>query len=164
MESRFNEDLTKEIDAIDMKINALSEVIGHTANIIALNKANIEEHVETQEEIIKSMIRRFYEETSRRFDLLTTDMKTMKNEMDTISVSFMVNEKRLVDLINDTIKEEIRKIIVDKEREILMRLWIKELKEIVKDFEKIKKKRPKEFALQIDEIAEVIESFKEKLQ
>ena len=45
---------------------------------------------------------------------------------------------------------------------MLMNLWIDELKEIVRDFDKLKDMHPKDFKLQINEITSTIKSYKDK--
>ena len=44
-----------------------------------------------------------------------------------------------------------------------MNIWIKELKDIIADFEKLKKMNPKEFTMKIEEISDTIELFKQKI-
>jgi len=44
-----------------------------------------------------------------------------------------------------------------------MNIWIEELKEIINDFDKLKELNPKELKIQIDEISQVIASFKKRL-
>ncbi|MHA1349294.1 MAG: hypothetical protein ACTSPZ_00490 [Promethearchaeota archaeon] len=49
------------------------------------------------------------------------------------------------------------------ENEILMKIWISEFKEIIRDFEKLKKLKPKEFSVRLNEISETIDIFKQKI-
>jgi hypothetical protein len=44
-----------------------------------------------------------------------------------------------------------------------MNLWIDELKGIINDFDKLKELNPKDLKIQINEITQLISSFKEKL-
>ena len=61
------------------------------------------------------------------------------------------------------IEAEMSEAVKNTEKEVLMKIWIKELKEIITDFEKLKKAKPKEFTIQLNEIADTISLFKEKL-
>ena len=61
------------------------------------------------------------------------------------------------------IYSEVRISCNNKEEEILMNMWIDELKEIINDFDKLKEMNPKDLKIQIGEIAKVIALFKEKL-
>jgi hypothetical protein len=62
------------------------------------------------------------------------------------------------------IAEEMRASVQGKEKEILMKLWIDELKEIIQDFDGLKKMKPNEFNLQVKEISETIRTFKRELE
>ena len=44
-----------------------------------------------------------------------------------------------------------------------MKIWISEFKAIINDFEKLKKLKPKEFSIRLNEISDTIEVFKQKL-
>jgi len=44
-----------------------------------------------------------------------------------------------------------------------MKIWISEFKEILRDFEKLKKLKPKEFSVWLNEISDTIEIFKQKI-
>ena len=79
-------------------------------------------------------------------------------------ISYTIKEKQLSEKIQSMIYTEIRMVCQDKEKEILMNIWIDKLNEIVTDFEKLKKVNPKEFNIQINEISKTIELFKLKLQ
>jgi hypothetical protein len=88
----------------------------------------------------------------------------MKSQLDVIKISYTVNDKQLMERIQTMISTEIRNACSDKEREILMNLWIKELKEITSDFEKkLKKMPPKEFMVRLEEILEAISVFKQNI-
>jgi hypothetical protein len=68
-----------------------------------------------------------------------------------------------MDTIRETITSEINKKIKGRESELLMKIWIDEIKDIIGNFEKLKKLHPKEFSLQLKEISETIEIFKQKV-
>ena len=68
-----------------------------------------------------------------------------------------------MDKINSSIITIVNKQVEGKENEILMKIWINELKDILGDFEKLKKLKPKEFSLQLNEISDTIDIFKQKI-
>ena len=72
--------------------------------------------------------------------------------------------KKLLELIKTSIEDEMRTAVRGKEYEVLMKFWIDELKLAISDFEKLKKKKPKEFLLEMNQILNTIEMFKEKLK
>ncbi len=91
-------------------------------------------------------------------------MENLKNNYDVLKVSFTVKEKTLLEKIKLFIETEMFNAVKGKEKEILMRLWIDELKTFSNDFQKLKKAHPKEFMLQLNEIAKTIEMFRHKLE
>ena len=84
-------------------------------------------------------------------------------ENDVLKISFSVNESKMLEKIETLIYHNIRAVCEDKEREILMSIWIDKLKKVIIDFEEMKKLHPKEFTLRLDEIANTIEVFKKKI-
>ena len=80
-----------------------------------------------------------------------------------LKISYTVNDKQLMEKIEAMISGEVRNACGDKEREILMNIWIKELKDIIHNFEKLKKIHPREFNIKMNEIADTIEVFKQKI-
>ena len=50
-----------------------------------------------------------------------------------------------------------------EEAELLMKLWLDDFKEIIKNFENLKKVNPKEFSVQLREISDTINAFKQKI-
>jgi hypothetical protein len=94
---------------------------------------------------------------------MNEDMEKLKTQQDVLRISYTINEKKLMDKINSSITEVINKRIEGKESEILMKIWINELKEIIINFEKLKKVKPKEFSVRLNEISDTIEIFKQKL-
>ena len=96
-------------------------------------------------------------------DNFDREMDEIKADHDVLKVSFSVNESKMMEKIETLIYHNIRAVCEDKEREILMRVWIDKLKNVITDFEELKKVHPKEFTLQLDEIANTIELFKQKI-
>ncbi len=94
----------------------------------------------------------------------TTTLESLKAQYDVLKISYAVNEKSLLEKIKEIAQTEIIAAVKGKEIDVLMKLWIRELKDIITDFEKLKKMRPKELILQIDEITNIIDAFKQKLE
>jgi hypothetical protein len=44
-----------------------------------------------------------------------------------------------------------------------MKIWINEFKEIINNFEKLKKLKPKDFSVRLNEISDTIEVFKQRI-
>jgi hypothetical protein len=109
------------------------------------------------------MINKFNEELLKHKTSMNEDMEKLKTQQDVLRISYTINEKKLMDKINSSITEVINKRIEGKESEILMKIWINELKEIIINFEKLKKVKPKEFSVRLNEISDTIEIFKQKL-
>jgi len=129
-----------------------------------INKQQIENQIKTQEEIIIDMIKKFNEKFLSDKTRIDTDIEQLKNEQDVLKISFTVNEKKLLEKIKGEVTQDIREAVKDKEYEVLMKYWIQELKTILEDFEQLKKLHPKEFNLQLNQIAETIQVFKQKLK
>ena len=92
------------------------------------------------------------------------ELESVKTQLDIMKISFTVNETRLLEKIKTMIREELKNVISGKEDEVLMKLWITELKQIITNFENLKNLQPKEFNLKIEEISNIIELFKQKLE
>jgi len=152
--------LKSEISSINKK---LTEEMGSLKKAIELNQKQIQDQIKNQEEIVTSMIKKFDEKFLKDKTKLTADIEELKNQQDVLKISFTFNEKQLLQKMQATINEDIKKAVKGKEKEVLMKFWIQDLKDIVKDFEKMKKMHPKEFTLQLNEIANTIEVFKQKL-
>jgi len=155
-----NKALKAEIDSINKK---LTVEMGDLKKAIELNQKQIQDQIRNQEEIITSMIKKFDEKFLRDKSKLTADIEELKNQQDVLKISFTFNEKQLLQKMQATINEDIKKAVKGKEKEVLMKFWIQDLKEIINDFEKLKKLHPKEFTLQLNEIANTIQVFKQKL-
>ena len=109
------------------------------------------------------MINRFNEELLKHKSTMNEDMQKLKTQQYVLKISYTINEKKLMDKINSSISEAINRRIEGKESEILMKRWISEFKDIIGDFEKLKKLKPKEFTLRLNEISDTIEIFKQKI-
>ncbi|MBN1215876.1 MAG: hypothetical protein JXA99_10605 [Candidatus Lokiarchaeota archaeon] len=130
-----------------------------------LNKKFLEinDKIQVQDEISTERIDQYNKEFVNYKNTYTSKIDEIIRQQDVFKISYTINENKLLEKVKDVIIEEINQLLKDKEKEILMDLWIKELKKIISDFDKIKKLNPKEFILQIDEISNVIDIFKQKL-
>jgi hypothetical protein len=94
---------------------------------------------------------------------IESELEELKGHQDVLKVSFDVLEKKILEEAKSLIYSEVRMACKDKEDELLMSMWIEELKAIINDFDKLKEMNPKDLKIQIDEISNVITSFKEKI-
>ncbi|MHA1149064.1 MAG: hypothetical protein ACTSR8_12570 [Promethearchaeota archaeon] len=157
LDTTLNKNLDDKIKDITSKINLIKEELTH-------HKEEIKALLKNQEDILLSIVNKFKDEFKKNKVTMEANIEKIREEQDTLKISFTVNENRLLDIIQNRIKEELQNSVRGKEREILMKIWIEELRKMVSDFEQLKKMNPKEFELQINEIVEIIESFKDKLK
>ncbi|MFO7797410.1 MAG: hypothetical protein ACQERB_07275 [Promethearchaeati archaeon] len=147
----------KTVDSIHKRIGALDEKLERT-------NEQIETQIKTQDEIIMDMIKKFNEEFLKNKNSLITQIDEIKSQQDILKISYSINEKKLLEKVQDLLREEMKMCVRDNEKEILMDIWIRELKQIINDVEKLRKLEPKEFALQLNEISNTISLFKQKLE
>lgn len=131
---------------------------------ISLNQERMEQTIKTQEEIIMDMINKFNEQLLMHKSQIQKDVETIKTQQDVLRISYTVNEKKLMDKINKSITKALRKLIQGKENELLMKIWVDEFREIIENFENLKKLKPKEFSIRLTEISDTIEIFKQKIK
>jgi len=155
--------LIDQVKNTDNDIHFIKEEIKSIKNDILSSQERIEQTIKTQEEIIMDMINRFNDELLKHKSTMNEDMEKLKTQQDVLRISYTINEKKLMDKINSSIREVINRRIEGKEIEILMKIWINEFKEIINNFEKLKKLKPKEFSVRLNEISDTIEVFKQKI-
>lgn len=160
----LNQKLVDRDKGYDGRLTSLRTEVSEVRNLLTRNQQDIEEHIKTQEEIIVSLINKFNDQALTKFNQFTSEIEELKNQQDVLRISYTLNEKKLMEKIKETISNEIKNAVGDKEKEILMNLWIRKLKEIITDFENLKSQNPREFSIQINQIADTIEAFKKKLQ
>lgn len=160
----LNQKLVDRDKGYDGRLTSLRSELTEVRNLLTRNQQDIEEHIKTQEEIIVSLINKFNDQALTKFNQFTSEIEELKNQQDVLRISYTLNEKKLMEKIKETISNEIKNAVGDKEKEILMNLWIRKLKEIITDFEKLKSQNPQDFSIQINQIADTIEAFKKKLQ
>lgn len=159
LENRFNTQVT----SIENRITSLTEAIKELSNEMSNRNQLIKEEVDTQEEITRDMMQKFDEDYTKDKRAIAAEIEQLKQEQDVLKISYTVNDKQLIEKIEAMIFSEVRNACGDKENEILMKVWINELKDILSDFEKFKKMHAKEFTVKIEEISNTIDIFKQKL-
>jgi len=159
LENKFNTQVT----SIENRITSLTEAIKELSNEMSNRNQLIKEEVDTQEEITRDMMQKFDEDYTKDKRAIAAEIEQLKQEQDVLKISYTVNDKQLIEKIEAMIFSEVRNACGDKENEILMKVWINELKDILSDFEKFKKMHAKEFTVKIEEISNTIDIFKQKL-
>ena len=130
---------------------------------MSIKNSQIKDEVDTQEGITREMMQKFDEDYNKDRQKINADIEQLKQEQDVLKISYTVNDKQLIEKIEAMIFSEVRNACGDKENEILMKIWIDELKDILSDFEKFKKMHAKNFTLKLEEISHTIDAFKQKL-
>jgi len=165
VEEKLNlmKDLPGDVQILKEKVDSLENEVAKLGKENLYNREQIEEKIRIQEEIIMDMINKFNEEFFKHKTEVVNNIETLKTQQDVLRISYTVNENKLVEKVKDLITEELKNRIRGQEGEILMKMWIDEFKEITKSFEKLKKLKPKEFNLKLNELLSTIEEFKQKI-
>ncbi|MBA7513684.1 hypothetical protein ES705_05701 [subsurface metagenome] len=158
------QNLTDQITKLETSIESAKEDISAIKKDISLNQERMEQTIKTQEEIIMDMINKFNDQLLIHKSQMKEDVETLKTQQDVLKISYTVNEKKLMDKINTSITKSLRKLIQGKESELLMKIWVEEFREIIENFENLKKLKPKEFSIRLTEISDTIEIFKQKIK
>jgi DNA repair ATPase RecN len=156
--------LTDQMTKLETSIKSAKEEISAMKKDISFNQERMEQTIRTQEEIIMDMINKFNEQLLIHKSQMQKDVESIKTQQDVLRISYTVNEKKLMDKINISITKSLRKLIQGKESELLMKIWVDEFREIIENFENLKKLKPKEFSIRLTEIADTIEIFKQKIK
>lgn len=158
------QNLTEQMTKLEASMRSAKEEISAIKKDISLNQERMAQTIKTQEEIIMDMINKFNEQLLIHKSQMKEDIETLKTQQDVLRISYTVNEKKLMDKINTSITKTLRKLIQGKESELLMKIWIDEFREIIENFENLKKLKPKEFSIRLTEISDTIEIFKQKIR
>jgi len=158
------QNLTDQITKLETSIESAKEDISAIKKDISLNQERMEQTIKTQEEIIMDMINKFNDQLLIHKSQMKEDVETLKTQQDVLKISYTVNEKKLMNKINTSITKSLRKLIQGKESELLMKIWVEEFREIIENFENLKKLKPKEFSIRLTEISNTIEIFKQKIK
>ncbi len=157
------QNLTEQVSKLEAEMKFVKQEMTSIRSDIFSSQERIEQTIRTQEEIIMDMINKFNEELLQHKSSMKEDIENLKSQQDVLKISYTINEKKFMDKVNSSISTIIRKQVEGKENEILMKIWISEFKEIIRDFEKLKKLKPKEFSVRLNEISDTIDVFKQKI-
>ncbi len=155
--------LIDQVSNLELEMKSVKQEITSIKNDIFSSQERNEQTIRTQEEIIMDMINKFNEELLQHKSSMKEDIENLKTQQDVLKISYTINEKSFMDKVNSSISTIINKQVEGKENEILMKIWINEFKEIINDFEKLKKLKPKEFSVRLNEISDTIDIFKQKI-
>ena len=158
----LNEKIDRQLNDINTRFSRVEESIETIEKEISLNREQIQSQIKTQEDIIMDMIQKFNEKMLKDKTQIDSDLEDFKNNVDVFKISLDTLEKRILENAEAMITGKIKVALKNKEKEILMNMWISELKGVVKDLDKLKELHPKEFKLQIEEITSTIRSYKQK--
>ena len=155
--------LTEQVSNLEGEMKFVKQEMTSIKSDIFSSQERLEQTIRTQEDIIMSMINKFNEELLQHKSSMKEDIEILKTQQDVLKISYTINEKKFMDKVNSSISTIIKKQVEGKENEILMKIWISEFKEIIRDFEKLKKLKPKEFSVRLNEISDIIDIFKQKM-
>ncbi|MHA1318956.1 MAG: hypothetical protein ACTSQ1_03985 [Promethearchaeota archaeon] len=155
--------LTEQVSNLEGEMKFVKQEMTSIKSDIFSSQERLEQTIRTQEDIIMSMINKFNEELLQHKSSMNEDIEILKTQQDVLKISYTINEKKFMDKVNSSISRIINKQVEGKENEILMKIWISEFKEIIRDFEKLKKLKPKEFSVRLNEISDTIDIFKQKI-
>ena len=153
-------DLTQRNNDLE---NRLIQEVKDIKKMISNTEEKIEETIKVQEDIIMGMMQKFNEEYYKHKTIVLKELEALKNEQDILKISYTINENKLLEQIKSVVQTEFNNKIKGQEAELLMKLWIDDLKEIISNFENLKKANPKEFSVQLREISDTINVFKQKI-
>jgi hypothetical protein len=157
------QNLMEQVSNLEGEMKFVKQEMTSLRGDILSSQERLEQTIRTQEEIIMDMINKFNEELLQHKSSMKEDIENLKSQQDILKISYTINEKKFMDKVNSSISTIIRKQVEGKENEILMKIWISEFKEIIRDFEKLKKLKPKEFSVRLNEISDTIDIFKQKI-
>lgn len=126
--------------------------------------ATMQEKIKTQEEVFNGKFKEFTEQFLIDKNNIALEIQELTGQYDTMKVSITVSEKQLVERLRILVGDEIKSAVMGKEHELLVKYWIDELKGIMSKFDNLKKAHPKEFNLQLSEIADIIEIFRQRIK
>jgi DNA repair exonuclease SbcCD ATPase subunit len=147
----LNSELENKIKEVNRKLDQLSARIN-----------NYKEGFDTKEEVLRDLVKKINEENRAFKSNLEPMLEHLKSEQDLVKISMDVLKNQIQESAKEWIDNEIKLACKNKEKEILMNLWIDELKEIIGNIDNLKELHPKELKLHINEISSTIESFRQK--
>ncbi len=157
------QNLMEQVSNLEGEMKFVKQEMTSLRGDLLSSQERIEQTIRTQEEIIMDMINKFNEELLQHKSSMNEDIEILKTQQDVLKISYTINEKKFMDKVNSSISRIINRQVEGKENEILMKIWMSEFKEIIRDFETLKKLRPKEFSVRLNEISDIIDIFKQKI-
>ena len=154
--------LNENVNTLDEKIGSLLGRIKSVEEDFSTKLKILNEEFETKEEVIRDIFKKFETDDTEFKNKLKPVLETLKSQQDLVKITLDVQKKQIHESAKEWINDEIKLACKNKEREILMNLWVDELKEIIDNLDKLKEMHPKELKLHINEISTVIGSFKQK--
>ena len=122
----------------------------------------IKEEFNIKDTVLRDIEKKHNEENTKFQNQLQPVLESLKSQQDVNKMKMDVLKKQLYESAKEWISTEMRAAVREKEKEILMNVWIDEMKEIINNVDQLKKMNPKELKLQLNEISSTIESFKQK--
>lgn len=158
----FEEKFNERVGVIEQKINAIIEKMKEMSEDLSDKMQNIKEEFETKDLVLRDIEQKHNEENLNFQNQLKPVLENLKSQQDLAKITMDVMKKQIYESAKGWITAEMNKATKNKEREILMNVWIDEIREIISDVDKLKNMNPKELKLQLNEISSTIESFKQK--
>ena len=122
----------------------------------------IKEEFNIKDTVLRDIEKKHNEENTKFQNQLQPVLESLKSQQDVNKMKMDVLKKQLYESAKEWISTEMKAAVREKEKEILMNVWIDEMKEIINNVDLLKKMNPKELKLQLNEISSTIESFKQK--
>jgi hypothetical protein len=160
--SKHDKNLNDQILNVEDKIKIIINSIKAVNDDFSLKFQKMKEEFDTKEEILRDMLKKFEEDSIEFKNNLKPELEDLKSQQDLVKITVDVLKKQIFESAKEWINDEIKLACKNKEREILMNLWIDELKEIIGDLDKLKQTSPKELKIHLNEISTTIDSFRQR--
>lgn len=158
----FEQKINENITHIDEKVSSIIERMTQLREDFSNKMTQIKEEFETKELVLREIEKKHNEDNEKFRNQLQPVIEELRSQQDLVKITLDVLKKQIYESAKEWISNEMKTAVKNKEREILLNIWIEEMKEIINDVDKMKKMPPKEIKLQLNEIASTIESFKQK--
>lgn len=154
--------LRDNVNMLEEKIGSLLDRIKTVEEDFSSKLKIFTEEFDTKEEVLRDMLKKIEADNTEFKNSLKPVLETLKSQQDLVKITLDVQKKQIHDSAKEWINDEIKLACKNKEKEILMNLWIDELKEIIENLDKLKDINPKELKLHFNEISSTIGAFKQK--
>ena len=170
----FDNKLEEQKNTLDKKLMDFNSIIENQINKLGENiqiikdemlscQGNFRGEIQTQEDINISIRDGLNDVIKRETSSIDSRLKEIRAQQDTMKISVDVLDKQVFEKAKALIYSEIKMAHKNKEKEILISLWIDELKDIISNINKLKQTHPKDLKINLNEISRTIELFKQKL-